>query len=192
MKFRRFPGGKRFPPGDSGGVPRGDPFYQTPLATNHTDKAFSQQCKFSRLRPPYFPIMLSVDCGFRPHLWITCLLAMRPYSVQGSRNYMVQDEPELHGFRKVVVSLSGQRNQVTQQAHRLECAIVRSLCHRRWRERRKTRRPSPQPPRGCLTRRWAGSDAQSRANGGAELRSSSRRNPCFPSARAEAREFQCY
>ena len=24
-------------------------------------------------------------------------------SVQGSRNYMVQNEPELHGFRKVVV-----------------------------------------------------------------------------------------
>ena len=40
----------------------------------------------------------------------------------------------------------------------------------------KTRRPSPQPPRGCLTRRWAGSDAQSRATGGAELASSSREN----------------
>ena len=38
MKSRGFPGGKRFPPGDSGGVPRGDPFYQTPLATNHADK----------------------------------------------------------------------------------------------------------------------------------------------------------
>ena len=35
MKSRGVPGGKRFPPGDSGGVPRGDTFPQTPLATNH-------------------------------------------------------------------------------------------------------------------------------------------------------------
>ena len=27
--------------------------------------------------------------------------------LQGSRNYMGQNEPELHGFRKVVVSLGG-------------------------------------------------------------------------------------
>jgi hypothetical protein len=36
MKSRGFLGGKRSPPGDSGGVPPGDPLYQTPIATNHT------------------------------------------------------------------------------------------------------------------------------------------------------------
>ena len=37
MKSRRFPRGKRSPPVDSWGLPPGNPLYETPLATNHTD-----------------------------------------------------------------------------------------------------------------------------------------------------------
>ena len=55
MKSRGFSGGKRFPPGDSGGVPRGDPFYQTPLATNHAAllmRCFYRQLSIERVLKP--------------------------------------------------------------------------------------------------------------------------------------------
>ena len=62
MKSRGGPGGKRFPPGDSGGVPRGDPFYQTPLATNHAEEG--QKSPGVRGIPPGDPLGV-IYGGFR-------------------------------------------------------------------------------------------------------------------------------